>query len=173
MQRRHAVGDRRLSEVAAMSPRSELAEDRLTVDAAKHAKGPRPKLIAASRACLRLDCLALAVGREHRGAVLADEVVPFLWGEIAALFLEANAGPACRRQADDRHLARAADVIVERLVVLGGAADPSSAMDPDHHAARGIIGDEDVKPQGTDRSVDHHIGRSELRRSLGEVRSAL
>lgn len=54
--------------------------------------------VAASRACRRLDWLSLRVRREHRGAVLADEVVPLLLGEIAALFLEANSRCDFRRQ---------------------------------------------------------------------------
>lgn len=44
---------------------------------------------AASRDSLRVES-SLAVGWEHRGAVLANEVLPLLWGEIAALFLTAN-----------------------------------------------------------------------------------
>jgi hypothetical protein len=67
---------------------------------------------APSGDCLRLERLSLAVGREHRGAVLADEVLPLLWGEIAAQVLEANRRPAFRwrlgRARKDRRCAGAA-----------------------------------------------------------------
>ncbi len=55
------------------------------------------RVVAASRDCLRLDCLTLAVGREHLGGMLADEVLPLLWGEIAPRFLAANSRRAFRR----------------------------------------------------------------------------
>lgn len=41
------------------------------------------RVVAASRDCLRLGCLSLTVGREHRGGMVPDEVLPLLWGEIA------------------------------------------------------------------------------------------
>jgi hypothetical protein len=50
------------------------------------------------RDCLRLHGLSLAVGREHLGAVLADEVLPLPWGEIAARLLKANCRCAFRRR---------------------------------------------------------------------------